>query len=149
MTEHASMRNRSYQCNRQSYMVSRIFTTDIHQRSQTSYTKLCYGVFSHRVQLGGLRVSADHIRKIACKTNTYTIFARGAAFCACLSSRSDCGTYPPDEPRLFWLPEKPKDPQIQSHVGIKMAQVLGSLVYICDIYLDCGTLTTDTSPTQL
>ena len=36
-------------------------------------------------------------------------------------------TYAPDEPRLFWLWEKPDDP----HAGIKMAQGLVSLVYIC------------------
>ena len=31
----------------------------------------------------------------------------------------------------FDLLEKPKDPQIEPHVGIKMAQSLVSLVYIC------------------
>ena len=40
-------------------------------------------------------------------------------------------TYAPDEPRLFWLWEKLKDPQFEPHDGIKMVQVLGSLVYIC------------------
>ena len=37
----------------------------------------------------------------------------------------------PDKPRLFSLREKPKDPQFEPHAGIKMVQILGSLVYIC------------------
>ena len=41
-------------------------------------------------------------------------------------------TYAPDEPRLFGLQEKPEDPQIEPHVGIKMAQGRVSLVYICE-----------------
>ena len=31
-------------------------------------------------------------------------------------------TYAPDEPRLFLLGEKPEDPQIEPHTGIKKAQ---------------------------
>ena len=38
-------------------------------------------------------------------------------------------TNSPDEPRLFRLQEKPEDP----HAGIKMAQGLVSLVYICGV----------------
>ena len=89
-----------------------MFTTDIHQRFQTSYTTLCNGVVvSHGARYGGLWVFADHTCKNTCKTNAFTIFARCAKFCACLSSRSDRGTYAPDEPRLFCLREKPKDPK--------------------------------------
>ena len=36
-----------------------------------------------------------------------------------------------DEPRLFWLRKKPKDPQIEPHGGIKIVQGLVSLTYIC------------------
>ena len=36
-------------------------------------------------------------------------------------------TYAPDEPRLFWLREKPEDPNLSPHAGIKMAQVLDLL----------------------
>ena len=39
-------------------------------------------------------------------------------------------TNAPDETRLFWWREKPEDPQIQPHAGIKMAQGQVSLVYI-------------------
>ena len=35
-------------------------------------------------------------------------------------------THALDEPRIFWLWEKLKDPQIEHHTGIMMAQVLGS-----------------------
>ena len=38
--------------------------------------------------------------------------------------------YALDKLRLFWLREKPEDPQFEPHAGIKMAQVLGSPVYI-------------------
>ena len=34
--------------------------------------------------------------------------------------------YAPDEPRLFLLREKPEDPQIEPHAGIKIAQGLVS-----------------------
>ena len=44
-------------------------------------------------------------------------------------------TYAPDVPRLFWLRKMPEDPQFEPHAGIKMAQVLGSLVYIYDVNL--------------
>ena len=37
----------------------------------------------------------------------------------------------PDELRLFYLREKPEDPQFEPHTGINMVQVLGSLMYIC------------------
>ena len=37
-----------------------------------------------------------------------------------------------DEPQVFWLKEKPEDPQFEPHAGFKMVQVRGSLVYICE-----------------
>ena len=43
-------------------------------------------------------------------------------------------TYAPEEPQLFWLRETPEDPQFEPHARIKMAQVLGSLVYIYALY---------------
>ena len=43
------------------------------------------------------------------------------------------------KPRLFWLREKLKDPQFEPHAGIKMAQVLGSLVYIYDSIMNTYT----------
>ena len=36
----------------------------------------------------------------------------------------------PDESQLFWSREKPKYPQFEPHAGMKMAQVLGSPLYI-------------------
>ena len=41
--------------------------------------------------------------------------------------------YAPDESRLFSSRGKTWIPPIGAHAGIKMAQVLGSLVYICDL----------------
>ena len=41
--------------------------TDIHQRSQTSYSAWCNGIVSHGVQFGGLRVFAIHTCKRKCK----------------------------------------------------------------------------------
>ena len=64
--------------------------TDIQGRSQTLYTAPCNGVVSHGSQIWGLWVFAEHTHKNKCKTNAPMIFAGGAAFYACLSSRSDC-----------------------------------------------------------
>ena len=44
---------------------------------------------------------------------------------------SSAMTYTPNESWLFWLQEKSKDPQFESHGGIKVVQVLGSPLYIC------------------
>ena len=66
-----------------------VLDTDIHPRSQISYTALCNGVISHGAQIGGLRVFADHRCRNKCKTNVPTIFTCRAVFYACLSLRSD------------------------------------------------------------
>ena len=62
------------------------------------------------------------------------IFACRAMFYACLSSRSHSSrcrwhTHLTNH-SYFLLQEKPKDP-FQPHAGVKMAQVLGSPLYIC------------------
>ena len=54
-------------------------------------------------------------------------------------------TQAPDEPRLFWLREKPKGPQVMPHAGIKMAQVLWSQVFICECCFHTSLLL-DASP---
>ena len=110
-----------------------IDTTDIHQRSQTSYVHvyrpICNSLVSKGAQSGSLQVFADHARKNKPKTNACTIFTHH------LSSRSDCSwcsdirTW---QTRLFRLWEKLEDTKSELHVWIKMAQVLGSLVKICD-----------------
>ena len=64
-------------------------STDIHQRSQTSYTPCVIMLSAMGLNFGGLQVFADYTRKI----NAFMIFARRALFCASLSSRSDRGTY--------------------------------------------------------
>ena len=109
-------------------------TTDKHQRYQTSYTAPCNGVVSQGAQFRGLWVFTDHTRKSKRKTNALTIFAFRLQYMQV--------TYPPDEPRLFWLQEKPEDLQIKPHAGIKMAQGLVSLVYICGMtYVCCIQMT--------
>ena len=55
-------------------ILTRIGTTDIHQRYQTSYTARCNGVVSHGAQFGSLRVFADHTRKSKRKINALTIW---------------------------------------------------------------------------
>ena len=44
-------------------------------------------------------------------------------------------THALDEPQLFWLREKPEDPQIEFHAGIIDGTGSGSLVYICGVPL--------------
>ena len=36
----------------------------------------------------------------------------------------------PNKSQLFWLQDKPEDPQFQPHARIKMVQVMGSPLYI-------------------
>ena len=43
--------------------------TDIHEKSQTSYTNQCNGIVNHGAQIGGLWVFADHTCKNKRKTN--------------------------------------------------------------------------------
>ena len=59
------------------------------------------GVVSYGAQIEGFRVFADHARENKRKKNAPTIFARRAAFHACLFSRSERSTYTPDVSRLF------------------------------------------------
>ena len=105
--------------------------TDIHQRSQTSYTAPCNGVVSHGAQFGGLRVFCRN----KCKSNAFLIYAFVFMFVLMLWTQYIQVTYILDEPWLIWSGEKPKDPQFKPHAKIKMAQVLRSLVYICGIIL--------------
>ena len=104
-------------------MAAGIWTIDIHQRSQTSYTITYNGDVSH-----GLKLGVFGFLPTTCKTNVPTVFVRLAVFYECLSSRSDCG-------RCRWhihltnhgyfdYRKKPED--LQFEPGIKMAQVLGS-----------------------
>ena len=62
-----------------------VFTTDIHQRYQTSYTAPVIAPSVMGLNLGSLGF-ADHTRKS--KTNAFMIFAGCAVVYACLSSRS-------------------------------------------------------------
>ena len=57
----------------------------------TSYTTLCNGVVSHGGQFGVFGFLSITYANI-CKTNAFMIFTCSAAFCICLSSRSDHST---------------------------------------------------------
>ena len=61
-----------------------------------------------------------------------TIFSRRVGFHGCVSSHSDRSKYAPDKSRLFLSREKPEYLQLEPHAEIKMVQVPGSPVYICD-----------------
>ena len=118
-----------------SLLFIRVFmiTTHKYHRSQFSYTTPSNGVVSHGAKFRGLCIFAYHRRKNKCKTNPFMIFVR--RFALVLSFMQV--TFAPDEPQIFWLWEKPEDPPIQVNAGIQMAQVLGSLVYICDVKRVC------------
>ena len=68
-----------------------------------------------------------------------TIFTRHSVFYACLSSCSDCSRFRLGDihtcgTMVVFITGKPKDLQLESQAGIKMALVLGSPLYICDFY---------------
>ena len=97
---------------------SYVISTDIQGKSQTWYTAPCNGVVSHGDQIGGIRVFADNTRNTSAKQMRPRSSRAMQHYNAYLSSRSDCSrsmqvTYAPDEPRLFWLREKPEDPQFE------------------------------------
>ena len=102
----------------------------IHQRSQTSYTSPCNGVVSHRAQFGGLRVLATkHAKKNAgqmCSRSSSTVLHITRV---CLHTQTT--VYVHLLKHSYFDYGKTQDPQIEPHAGIKMPQVLGSVVYIC------------------
>ena len=95
--------------------------TNIHQRYQAYYTTPCTGIVSYGAKSGGLRVYADHTRTNKRKTNAFL-----SLFVFTLRPQYMQITHAPDKQRK-------KDPQIQPHARIKMAQGLVSLVYICGL----------------
>ena len=84
-----------------------------------TYTTRCNGVVSYGAQFGGLRVFfADYTCKSKRKASLFTIFARRTAFLRLFvftfRLRYMQVAYEPDEPRLFWLHEKPKTPKFNN-----------------------------------
>ena len=83
------------------------------------------------LNLGVFGVFADHTHT---QRNTKQMHSRSCRGAFYLSSRSNCKTcivIYTWRTTVILITGKPEDPQIQPHAGIKMAQVLGSLVYIC------------------
>ena len=70
------------------------------------------------------------------KTNAFMMFARRASFYARLSSSTPYAVHAGNtrtwRSTIILITGKPKDPQIEPHAWIKIAQVL-SLVYICGL----------------
>ena len=91
--------------------------TDVQKRSQTLYTAPCNGVVSHGAQIGGLPVFANHTRKKQMCPRTSRIVRHFMH--AHLHGKPQLMqvAYAPDEPWLFWLQEKPEDPQFEAHAG--------------------------------
>ena len=70
------------------------------------------------------------------KTNASAIFARCAAFYTCLSLHSDrswCRWHTHLTNHSCFDYGKTQRPQFEHHAGIKMVQVLGSPLYICEV----------------
>ena len=94
--------------------------TDIHQQYQTTYTAPCNGIVSHGLNSGPLYVG--FLLTTHAKANAKQMHSQSE------QRFTHVCTHALDEP---WLWENPKTPQIEPHAGIKMTQVLVSLVYIC------------------
>ena len=106
-----------------------VHSTDTQGRSQMWYTVLCNGVVSHGAQIRGIWVFANHTCKNKRKINASTIFAHCAAMHVYLHAQrpSRCRWH---THLMFWLWKKPEYSQFEPHAGVKMAQILGSPLYI-------------------
>ena len=96
-------------------------------RSQALYTAPRNGGVNHGAHIEGFGWAfAEHTRKNKCKTNAHRA-AFHCVFIFPLRLQQIQVTYGPDEPRLFWFQRKTR---IEPLDRFKMAQVLGSILYI-------------------
>ena len=101
------------------------------------YTAPCNGIVSHGPSIGGILVFADHTRGNKRKQNASTIFARCAAFHTfifTLRLQDICSWWI----TVILIAGKTRIPQLEPNTRIKMAQVLGSPIYICDSTQNSG-----------
>ena len=105
-------------------------TTDIQGRSQTSYAAPHKGVVSHGAQIGGLRVFADHTRKKRLRSSRTRQRFTHLYLHAADHSRCRWHTHLTNH-GYFDYGKNPKTP-IWASCRIKMAQVLGAPLYICE-----------------
>ena len=111
--------------------------TGIQRRSQTLYTNLCNGMVSHGAQIGGLQVFADHMQKQTHPRSSQTVrhlthaYLHAANHSRCRWHYDIC-TWRTTV--IFDIKGKTQRPPIWAlcqDKKIKMAQVLGSPLYIC------------------
>ena len=104
----------------------------MHQRSQTSIPPHVLASSAMELNLGVFKfLPTMHAKPSAKAMHPWSL--RGAHFTRILSSHSDCSRC--SDIGTWWtavilITRKPEDPQLVPHAGIKIAQVLGSLVYI-------------------
>ena len=91
------------------------------------YTYPCNGIFSHGTPIGGIRVFSDHTRRNKMRPRSSCAMRRFTS----LPSRLDRSTLRTWRITLILITGKIWTPEFEPHAGIKMAQVLGSPVYIC------------------
>ena len=120
------------QCEQHLYTVHR-YTREI---PDLVYRAPSNGIVSHRAQIGGIRVFANHTRKTNTKQMRPWSLHSVQHFNACLSSRSDrsrCRWHTYLTNHGYSDHGKTLNTPIWAllHSGIKMAQVLGSPLYIC------------------
>ena len=94
----------------------------------------CNGVISHGLKLRVFGIlPTTHTNTSAKQMCPQSSRSVQIFMCVYLHAQTaiDAGDIRTHEHWLFWLREKSKDPQFEPHAGIKMAQVLGSPLYIC------------------
>ena len=114
---------------------SRLRFTDIHQRSQTFYLPRVMASSAMELNLGIFRFLLTTQVKTDIKLMRPQSLCVMRRFMRVLSSRSDCircSDIHTWRTKIFWLWVKTQRPQFEPHARIKMAQVLRSLVYVCD-----------------
>ena len=108
-----------------------VAATDIHQRSQTSIYNPCNGFISHGTQFGGFQVlPTKHAKTSAnqCVHDLRMPWGVLRMFYLHPQTAVDAVTYTPDEPQLILFMRKNRKTPIQARTGIKMVQVLVSLM---------------------
>ena len=106
--------------------------TDIERRSRNSYTAPCKCVVSHGALIGGIRVFADHTCGNEHKQNTSTTFVRRWRFTHVYLHAQTAIHMHLMNHGYFDCGKNPEYPQSEPHARIKMVQVVGSPVCICD-----------------
>ena len=122
--------NKIYRTNRETVEWSQIYTRD-------PRSPLLPPVMASSAMGLNLRVFRFRKTNATCATQCFT------RVCLHAQTTVHAGNTRTWQTTIILITENPKDPQFEPHARIKMAQVLGSLVYICgndrheDIYFQC------------